>query len=74
MSRTSCAQQNPMMEQMMGSFDMESPELKQQLESIGMTPEEVRFLLVVLYPDPALGVSTWTARESPFRTRRPRKP
>ena len=32
-----------MMEQMMSSFDMESPELKQQLESIGMTPEEVGF-------------------------------
>ena len=33
---------NPAMQEMLGQFDMNSPELKEQLDSLGTSPDQVR--------------------------------
>lgn len=32
---------NPAMQEMLGQFDMNSPELKEQLDSLGTSPDQV---------------------------------
>lgn len=41
-----CARQgmNPAMQEMLGQFDMNSPELKEQLDSLGTSPDQVNLV------------------------------